>query len=106
MLKLMLLFKKPEDGIEFRNRLEQDYWPLVLKTPGLQSAHMYYVQADAFGGEPTYFMIAEFGFADKDSFRHAMQSHEHMLAGRELMGFARGYVSLHVVEQLDEFQSV
>lgn len=95
---MLALFKKPEDVIEFMNHHERVYVPLVKKIPGLSNLVINQVKADSFGGAPTYFMITEMHFPDKAVFRVAMESRENQLAGRELMGFAKGYVTLLVTE--------
>ena len=73
--------------------------PLVRQIPGLESTSVNRVKADSFGGEPTFFMITELCFRDKETFRTAMESSENQKAGRVLMAFAKGYVTLLVTEE-------
>ena len=98
MVKLLALFKRPDDVIGFMNHHDKVYLPLVHKIPGLEKTVINRVRADSFGGVPTYFLITEMHFADKESFRRAMESKENMLAGRELMRFAKGFVTLLVAD--------
>lgn len=95
---MLALFKTPEDVIEFMNHHDEVYLPLVKQIPGLSGTLVNTVKADSFGGTPTYFMVTELHFPDKDTFRRAMETRENQLAGRELMGFAKGYVTLLVTE--------
>jgi uncharacterized protein (TIGR02118 family) len=48
----------------------------------------------AFRGEPEYHMVAEMYFQDKESFDAAMASEENRAAGKDLMSFAKAYVTM------------
>ena len=74
------------------------YLPLVKQIPGLSGVAVNSVKADSFGGAPTYFMVTELHFPDRETFKRAMETRENQMAGRELMGFAKGYVTLLVTE--------
>ena len=50
------------------------------------------------GGEPAYFLIAELHFPDRETFDAAMASPENAAAGKDLMSFAKGLVTLLVAE--------
>jgi uncharacterized protein (TIGR02118 family) len=48
----------------------------------------------AVSGEPPYYTMAVMTFRDKESFESAMASPENRAAGKDLMSFARDYVTL------------
>lgn len=98
MHKLIALYQQPEDPDAFLEHYNTVHMPLVRQTPGLQSAEAYCVHANAMGGEIPYFMIAEMTYPDKATFDAAMASPENRAAGKDLMSFARGKVTLLVVE--------
>jgi len=98
MVKIMACFKKPEDPIEFMNHFEKNYLPLIERVPGVQENIINKVRADHYGKDPAYYLIHEMHFPDKVVFRRAMESAENQEAGRELMDFAHGAVTVFVTE--------
>ncbi len=94
----MACFKKPEDPIDFMNHFENRYLPLVQRVPGIKNTILNKVKADHFGKDPAFYMIHEMHYSDKAVFKRAMESQENHAAGRELMNFADGYVTLFVTE--------
>ena len=98
MIKVMACFKKPEDPIEFMNQFETQYLPLVERVPGVETTIINKIKADHFGKDPAFYLIHEMHFVDKAVFRRAMESQENQVAGRKLMTFADGYVTLLVAE--------
>lgn len=101
MVKLIALYERPEDEAGFMKHYEEVHTPLVRKTPGLERITVNRVTADAFGGEPPYFMIVEMHYPDRATFDSAMRSEENRAAGKDLMGFAKGLVTLLVTESSD-----
>ena len=97
-VKLIALYRKPEDERAFLEHYETVHAPLVAKTPHLDKMVVNRVTGSPMG-EAAYFLIAEMHFADKDAFDAAMRSEENRAAGKDLMGFARDIVTLLVVEE-------
>src|ERR1044072_316677 len=93
MIKLVALFKRPENVEEFDTHYNEVHSPLMLRVPGLVKME---VTRDlkAFRGEPEYYLIAEMYFRDQESFDAAMASEENRAAGKDLMSFAREYVTM------------
>ena len=98
MIKVMACFKQPEDPIYFMNQFQEGYLPLAQKVPGVTKSITNVVKGDSFGKDTAYYLIHELHFDDKQSFKVAMESQENQAAGRELMTFARGLVTLLVTE--------
>jgi len=98
MYQLIALYDQPDDPTAFLKHYDEVHLPLVHQTPGLQSAVVKRVLANPMGGDLPYFLIAEMSFADKASFDAAMASPENRAAGKDLMTFARGKVTLLVAE--------
>ncbi|MEM8988120.1 MAG: EthD family reductase [Pseudomonadota bacterium] len=96
MYKLIALYKKPDDVDGFLKHYHETHLPLVAKTPGLEKTVLNRVTAAPMGGEPDYFLIAEMHYPDKDAFETAMASEENRAAGKDLMSFAKGLVTLLV----------
>lgn len=93
-VKLFALYAKPDDEEAFLRHYHDIHLPLVRKVPGLRSATISRVDTDLMGGEPAYFLIAEMTFADQAAFEVAMASPENRSAGKDLMNFAKGKVTL------------
>jgi uncharacterized protein (TIGR02118 family) len=94
MYKLIALYTQPDDPQAFLAHYNEVHMPLVAQTPGLVSAQINRVEANIMGGESPYFLIAEMTYPDKATFDTAMASPENRAAGKDLMSFARGKVTL------------
>ena len=96
-VKLIALYKKPDDEVAFLQHYHEVHMPLVMKTPHLTKAEINRITGAPFG-DPAYFMIAAMHFPDRSRFDEAMASQENRAAGRDLMAFAKGLVTLLVAE--------
>ena len=97
MIKLIALFKKPEDVDAFEQHYNDVHVPLIKQVPYMRN----FVSSKAFGaprGEPAYYRVAEMWFDDRPSFDKAMASDENRAAGKDLMSFARDVVTMIFVE--------
>ena len=94
MYKLIALYQAPDDPEAFMAHYNDVHMPLVRQTPGLLDATVSRIQANAMGGDVPYFMIAEMSYPNKAAFDTAMASPENRAAGKDLMSFARGKVTL------------
>jgi uncharacterized protein (TIGR02118 family) len=93
MIKLVALFKRPEAVEAFDTHYNETHAPLMRKVPGLDRMEVTR-NLKAFRGEPEYYLVAEMYFRDQESFDAAMASEENRAAGKDLMGFARDYVTM------------
>ena len=97
-VKLVALYRKPDDVDAFTRHYEEVHMPLVAKTPHLMKTVVGKVTGSPMG-EPPYFLMAEMIFPDAERFEEAMRSEENRAAGKDLMSFARDLVTLLVVEE-------
>ena len=93
MIKLVALFKRPVDVEAFDQHYADVHAPLMRKVPGLERMEVVR-NLKSFRGEPEYYLIAEMYFPDQESFDAAMASEENRAAGKDLMSFARDYVTM------------
>lgn len=93
MIKLVALFKRPSDTQQFDEHYSNVHAHLMQKVPGLERMEVTR-NICAFRGEPEYYMVAEMYFRDKEAFDAAMTSEENRAAGKDLMSFAREYVTM------------
>ncbi len=97
MIKLVALYRRPDDVAAFMRHYEEVHLPLVARTPHLVRTTVSRVTGSPLG-EPPYFLMAEMEFPDRTRFDEAMRSDENRAAGKDLMSFARGLVELLVTE--------
>jgi uncharacterized protein (TIGR02118 family) len=93
MIKLVALFKRPEDVAAFDEHYDNVHAPLMRAVPGLHRLEVTR-NLQAFRGDPEYYLVAEMYFADRMAFDSAMQSDQNRVAGKDLMSFARDYVTM------------
>ncbi len=99
MVKLVALFRKPDDRGAFDRAYFDTHLPLLDKVPGLQRVEVSRITG-APRGEPDFYLIAELYFPDTETMDRAMASAENAAAGKNLMSFARGLVTFMFAEEL------
>src|SRR5919202_599971 len=99
MIKLLALFKRPEDVEEFDHHYREVHAPLMSRVPGLERMEVTR-NIQAFRGEPPYYLVTEMYFRDRASFDAAMASEENRAAGKDLMSFASEQLTM-VYQEVD-----
>lgn len=97
MVKLIALYKQPENKEAFDEHYNNVHTPLALKIPGLQKIEVTRIVGTP-QGPSEYYLMAELYFPDQDTFNLAMRSDENKAAGKDLMGFAGNLVSFMIGE--------
>lgn len=100
MVKLIALYKKPEDAEaleEFEKHYFEIHMPLVAKTPGLLKSEVAKIKGLP-GAENKYYLMTEMYYENMDSFNAGMASPEGKAAAKDLMGFAKHYVEMIIGE--------
>ncbi|MCK6458153.1 MAG: EthD family reductase [Phycisphaerae bacterium] len=100
MVKLVALYKKPEDAADFDRQYFETHVPLAMKMPGLVRCEVARVTGSPMGESP-FHLIAELYFQDMASLSAAMASAEGKAAAKNLMGFAGKVVSMHFAEVVE-----
>lgn len=91
MVKLIALYKSPDDLEQFEKHYFEVHMPLVARIPGLLKAEV--AKLSGLPGEESKFCImAEMYFDDVDKLNEGLASPEGKAAGKDLMGFAKDYV--------------
>lgn len=99
MVKLIALYRKPENVAEFEQKYFETHVPLVNQVPELRRVEISRVTG-APRGEPELYLITEMYFDDRAAMDRAMASPENAAAGKNLMTFARGLVSFVFADQV------
>ncbi len=97
MVKLIAIYRKPENIEEFDKHYFEVHAPLAEKVPGLVKLEVNKVYGSP-AGESNLHLIAEMVFESKEALATAMKTPEMRAAGKDLMGFAGKLVSMHFVE--------
>ena len=86
MIKFVALYQVPDDSASFDEAYFSGHLPLIAKTPGLERTEVGRV-VRMMSGEPSYYLMAEMYFADKDALRTALKSPEWAASGANLASF-------------------
>lgn len=102
MVKLIALYKQPENKEAFDEHYEKVHTPLAKKMPGLKRIEITKIYGSPMGESP-YYLLAELYFESKEALNQSMQSEEGKAAAKDLMGFAGKLVTMMLGEvQTDE----
>jgi uncharacterized protein (TIGR02118 family) len=97
MVKLVAMYRTPDDVKAFDDHYNSVHTPLVKKYPGLRKIEV----AKVYGapiGEPKQHLIAEMYFDNHDAMQNAFRSPEGKAAAGDLMEFAGKLVSMFYAE--------
>lgn len=98
-MKLVALYKRPDDPVTFEESYFNSHLPLIQKVPDLQRTVITRFTRTLMGDE--YYMMAEMYFPDVDKLKAAMKSPEMAAAGENLNTFASGLVTLLFAQEED-----
>ena len=97
MLKLIALYKTPDNPAEFDKHYNETHTPLVKKMPGLRKLEVARITGAPIG-EPKHYLIAEMYFDSLDALNASMASAEGKATARDLMSFAATLVTMFYAE--------
>lgn len=98
-MKVIALYRHPEDPDAFDKAYFETHIPLIEKVPGLQSVEASKVTRVLVGKKAPY-LIATMTFADKDALKAGMNSPEMAAAGDNLDSFAKDMYMLCFAEEM------
>jgi uncharacterized protein (TIGR02118 family) len=100
MVKLVALFKKPEESQQFDDVFSGSVVPLLHQIPGLVRLELTDVTGAPFG-ESKFHLMAELYFPDRQTLDAAMASKEGKGVAKQLLRFASEVASLFQGEVRD-----
>ena len=95
MIKLVALYKTPEDKEQFDKHYFEVHMPLVAKIPGLVRSEVSKLKVLP-GTESGYYLMTEMYYDDMDSFNAAMASPEGKTSAKDLISFAKNNVDFYI----------
>src|SRR5689334_21031 len=93
MVKLIALYRTPDDTAAFDKHYFDVHLPLVRKTPGLRKLEVLRVTGAPIG-ESKYHLLAELSYDSLEAMNAANASPEGKAVARDVMSFAAGVVTL------------
>ncbi|WP_026690063.1 EthD family reductase [Alteribacter aurantiacus] len=102
MVKLIALYKNPENKEEFDEHYFNTHAPITEKIPGLRKMEVTKIVGSPMGGESDYHLLCEMYYDDHESLRQAMKTDEARASGKDLMGFAGNLVTMMIGEEVNE----
>jgi len=99
-MKLIALYRHPEDPEAFDKAYFETHVPLIEKVPGLKKVAVNKT-GRVLAGKRAPYIIATLTFADKDALKAAMNSPEMAAAGKNLDSFAEGLYTLCFAEKVE-----
>ena len=104
MVKLIALYKKPEDIKAFDEHYFGVHTPLVKKWPGLRKLEVAHITGAPIG-EPKQYLMAEMYFDNAEAMQRALASPAGKAAARDVMEFAGSLVTMFFAEVKEDSSS-
>ncbi len=100
MVKLVVLYKTPEDPSTFETHFANTHLPRVKRWPGLRKVEVARVSGITIG-EPKLYMIEELYFDDEESMQRALASPNGKAVAFDLMEAEKDSVTLFYADVKD-----
>lgn len=100
MVKVIALYKQPEDREKFDEHYFNTHIPLTEKIPGLKKVEMTRIIGSPMG-KSEYYMLCEMYYEDHESMKAAMKTDEAKASGKDAMRFAGELLTLMIGEEID-----
>lgn len=101
MVKLIALYKQPEDKLAFDEHYYGPHTEITKKIPGLRKMKVTKIVGSP-TGESEYYLLCEMYYDDHEALKAGMKSDEGKASGKDLMSFAGDLVTMMIGEEIDE----
>jgi uncharacterized protein (TIGR02118 family) len=98
MVKLIVLYGKPEDPSAFDAYYASTHAPLAEKIPNVKRYEHGKALGSADGSEAPYYYVADLSFDDADALQAGMSSPEGAAAGADVANFASGGATMFIAQ--------
>ena len=98
MVKLMALYRHPEDKEAFDKHYEDIHTPLTKKIPGLKQMKVSHIVGSP-QGDSDYYLMAEMYYEDHAAMKKAMKTEEAKASAKDLQSFAGDLVTMMIGEE-------
>lgn len=100
MVKLIALYKQPEDKQAFDEHYFNVHAPITAKIPGLRKMEVTKIVGSPMG-QSEYYLMCEMYYDSHEALKEAMRTDESKASGKDLMSFAGDLVTLMIGEEVD-----
>ncbi|WP_050614995.1 EthD family reductase [Bacillus testis] len=100
MVKLIALYKHPENKEAFDEHYFNVHGPITSKIPGLKEMKVTKIVGSPMGGEGKYYLMCEMMYDSHEALKEGIRSVEGKASGKDLMGFAGDLVTLMIGEDV------
>ncbi|MUV37545.1 putative 11.0 kDa protein in thcB-thcC intergenic region [Lentibacillus sp. JNUCC-1] len=100
MVKLIALYKQPEDKAAFDEHYFNVHTPLTQKIPGLRDMKVTKIVGSPMG-KSEFYLLCEMFYDDHEALQEAMKTDEGKASGKDVMQFAGDLVTLMIGEDVD-----
>ncbi len=97
MVKLVAMYKTPDDTAAFDTHYKDVHTPIVKRWPGLRKLEVSRITGAPIG-EPRHHLMAEMYFDDEESMQKALASPDGKAAAKDVMEFAGKLVTMFYAE--------
>lgn len=101
MVKLIALYKQPQDKQAFDEHYFNVHAPLTAKIPGLRKMEVTRIVGSPMG-DSQYYLMCEMYYDSHEALKAAMKTEESKASGKDLMSFAGDLVTLMIGEEVNE----
>ncbi|WP_430789919.1 EthD family reductase [Virgibacillus flavescens] len=101
MVKLIALYKQPEDKAAFDEHYFNTHTEITKKIPGLREMKVTKIVGSPMG-KSDYYLMCEMFYDDHEALQTAMKTDEGKASGKDVMKFAGDIVTLMIGEELDD----
>ncbi|AUS07985.1 EthD family reductase [Laceyella sacchari] len=101
MVKLVALYKQPEDKQAFDKHYFEVHLPLTEKMPGLIKTKVTKFSSTPMGTESPFYLQADMYFESEEALQAAMKSPEGKAAAKDVMSFAGKLITMIIGEEAE-----
>ncbi|MBN6886656.1 uncharacterized protein (TIGR02118 family) [Cytobacillus horneckiae] len=102
MVKLIALYKHPENKEAFDEHYYGTHAPITAKIPGLQKMVVTKIVGSPMGGEGKYYLMCEMYYESHEALQKAMRTDEGKASGKDAMKFAGDLLTLMIGEEVND----
>lgn len=102
MVKLIALYKQPENKEAFNDHYFNRHAPITAKIPGLRKMEVTKIVGSPMGGEGEYYLMCEMYYDSHEALQTAMRTDEGKASGKDAMKFAGNLITLMIGEEVNE----
>ena len=102
MIKMIALYKHPENKERFDEHYFNTHGPLTAKIPGLREMKVTKIIGSPMGGEGKYYLMCEMYYDSMEALKAAMKTDEGKASGKDAFAFAGDLITLMIGEEVNE----